>query len=311
MCDLYDELDMSLPFIPPRSRLDHLQPVGVGTPYVESQTSYVTRLAAAHHNKVSTLIKSEIGPLLKNKSFAPEKIDGKSYTFSKVVNGIDSTASDWVDVLKRLTLRTDLLFTTLLPYQNILTNNYLLHKSSAWCPACYQEWRDSDLPIYEPLLWKIQAVLVCPVHRYELQDTCPHCWKKQSHLSPLCRPGLCSHCKGWLGGRHEYPIRQNARQSLWYAETVADLLEMAPSLSNFPGQDAVADFIEHLINTCTKGSQGAFCKVVKISREAISAWKRGDYVPQLPAILWITFVMQVPIKVMLENWNLKQNERCQ
>lgn len=36
--------DLSRPKIPPRSRLYHLEPVGVGTPYVESLTGYMARL---------------------------------------------------------------------------------------------------------------------------------------------------------------------------------------------------------------------------------------------------------------------------
>lgn len=44
----YEEWDMNIPAIPPRSRLYRLEPVGIGTPYVESLTSYIARLAAEH-----------------------------------------------------------------------------------------------------------------------------------------------------------------------------------------------------------------------------------------------------------------------
>lgn len=42
--------------IPTRTRYYSLDPVGIGTPLVESMTSYVVRLAAEHRFKVSTLI---------------------------------------------------------------------------------------------------------------------------------------------------------------------------------------------------------------------------------------------------------------
>jgi len=59
----YEEWDMTIPPLPSRSRLYCLEPAGIGTPYVESLTSYITRLAATHHISPTTLIKREILPL--------------------------------------------------------------------------------------------------------------------------------------------------------------------------------------------------------------------------------------------------------
>ena len=44
----YEEWDVSIPPIPPRSRLYRLEPIGIATPYVESLTSDITRLAGEH-----------------------------------------------------------------------------------------------------------------------------------------------------------------------------------------------------------------------------------------------------------------------
>ena len=44
------------------SRLFHLQPMGVGTPYVESLTSYIKRLAEAHSVSPGVLLSKEILP---------------------------------------------------------------------------------------------------------------------------------------------------------------------------------------------------------------------------------------------------------
>src|SRR5688572_20379032 len=43
-----EEWDMSTQLISPRSKLYRLEPIGVGTPYVESLSSYFRRLADAH-----------------------------------------------------------------------------------------------------------------------------------------------------------------------------------------------------------------------------------------------------------------------
>ncbi len=59
----YPEWDVSLPTIPLRSRCYHLEPIGIGSPWVESLTGYVARLAETHHVKPKTLIMYEILPL--------------------------------------------------------------------------------------------------------------------------------------------------------------------------------------------------------------------------------------------------------
>ena len=55
---------MTSPALPPRSRLYHLAPIGVGTPNVESLTGYVARLAEAHNVHTRTLMARELLPLL-------------------------------------------------------------------------------------------------------------------------------------------------------------------------------------------------------------------------------------------------------
>jgi hypothetical protein len=44
----YEMWDITSPDLPPCSRLYPLEPIGVGTPLVESLTGYIARLAEAH-----------------------------------------------------------------------------------------------------------------------------------------------------------------------------------------------------------------------------------------------------------------------
>ena len=70
--DTIDELwDLKPPTFSPRSRLFHLVPIGIGTPHVESLTSYVSRLAVAHSVPPGTLLAIEIGPKRQNKLSSP------------------------------------------------------------------------------------------------------------------------------------------------------------------------------------------------------------------------------------------------
>jgi len=55
-----DSWDLLPVAIPARSRLHSIEPIGVGTPFVESLTGYMIRLAAAHAVRVSDLIEHEL-----------------------------------------------------------------------------------------------------------------------------------------------------------------------------------------------------------------------------------------------------------
>src|SRR5260370_16980864 len=61
--ETYKEWDVTLPLILPRSCLYSLEPIGVGTRYVESFTSYVARLAGRHSVTPKALITRVILPL--------------------------------------------------------------------------------------------------------------------------------------------------------------------------------------------------------------------------------------------------------
>lgn len=50
----YDLWNLAPRALPPRSRLYSLQPMAIGTPRVESLTSYIMRLAEAHTVSVRT-----------------------------------------------------------------------------------------------------------------------------------------------------------------------------------------------------------------------------------------------------------------
>jgi len=57
---LFESWDCRPATVPPRSRLYSLKPMGIGTPFVESLTGYVSRLADAHAVSVGNLVGREL-----------------------------------------------------------------------------------------------------------------------------------------------------------------------------------------------------------------------------------------------------------
>jgi len=55
MAAILESWDLTVPGVPPRARFYPLEPIGIGTPLVESLTSYLLRLAEAHGVPVGVL----------------------------------------------------------------------------------------------------------------------------------------------------------------------------------------------------------------------------------------------------------------
>jgi hypothetical protein len=177
--------EMSLPDFPARSKLYCLAPLGLGSPLVESLTSYLCRLAYEHHVEVGTLVQRSIAPMLDKHYIADTHGRGVSsfLRYAGPINGNGPMASDWVGTLEALTLRADPAQLTLLVGTDVLSQRDLLQPIRQWCPRCYDAWRRQGAIIYEPLLWSINGIAVCPEHSRHLERRC-HTVLHLSHGSP-------------------------------------------------------------------------------------------------------------------------------
>jgi hypothetical protein len=103
----YELWDLTKPVVLPRSRLYHLEPVGVGTAYVESLTGYIARLAESHCLLPGVLICKEIAPSVKKVFVKKRDSRGLRALFDRAtaLNGIGSIACDFAQALETLTLR--------------------------------------------------------------------------------------------------------------------------------------------------------------------------------------------------------------
>src|ERR1044071_3182233 len=80
---------------PPRSRLYHLAPIGVGTPHVECLSGYAARLADEHSTTLYYLFSREVAPLINKPGTISLRVSFAS--FAKAVNGLGTIAADLVE----------------------------------------------------------------------------------------------------------------------------------------------------------------------------------------------------------------------
>src|SRR5262249_33643581 len=143
--------DLTLPVLEPCSRLYRLEPIGIGSPMVESLTGYVARLAEAHRVTPWTLYRHEIAPLM-NRPRIRSMTLSESARFLKGINGAWALAVDFTTVMESLTKRQGLRHLTLLNWA-ALRKSGMLRPMRAWCSDCLRVWSSTGKPIYEPLLW--------------------------------------------------------------------------------------------------------------------------------------------------------------
>ncbi|WP_129125941.1 TniQ family protein [Geomonas oryzae] len=270
-----------------RSRLYHLLPIGVGTAQVESLTGYIVRLAEAHCVPVMTLIAKEIAPMA-NAAYLREKELRGFNKFSRMINGFGVVAATFKDALESLTLRKDLMYLTLLPWQKVMTNKCLLRQSQAWCPECYEEWKDAGKIIYFPLLWALNMITICPVHSRELIMECPFCKCNLYFIDSYSRAGFCSKCGYWLGktchsNNKVITITQETAllERVWTANSFGDLLKTAPISVSLPVREQISFSLVRCIQQVTEGNTYEFARFVGLNKNMLGDWRLGRHIPQV------------------------------
>lgn len=149
------------------SRLYSIAPLYIGSSGIESLTSYISRLALSHRVYPGILMKTIINSLA-NKQYSSNNIY-QIYNHTAIVNGTGIMTSDLSDVLIKLTHQKDLHLLNLTSLSKLLPSRRLMNRHRSWCPHCYEEWRTYNFKIYDPLLWAIKTVKVCPKHHVPLE----------------------------------------------------------------------------------------------------------------------------------------------
>src|SRR5579862_4776701 len=96
--------------VPVRSRLYHLEPIGLGTAMVESLSGYISRLAHQHCVWVRDLLLRELLPHL-GKGYLLHKQNQNISAFWKdvpAINSVNASTHGWIQVLEKLTLSSNL-----------------------------------------------------------------------------------------------------------------------------------------------------------------------------------------------------------
>lgn len=294
------------------------EPLGQGTPLVESFTSYVERLALANRLLVRDVLSYALNAAGRKGSIAGAGLPGGFWNVSTYwLNG--PSASDrkersrrCVRAVSRLTNRSDLKFLTLLPWVSLFSRRALLRRQRAWCPDCHRDWLSQGRPVYSPLLWAVEAVLVCPVHERPLSLHCPNpaCGRPQRLLDAHSRPGYCSHCNTPLDHRaRECDLTISSHHAAhdwlyWIAHVVGEMLAASPALGAGLPARTLADVVNSLVKTHGGGSLAGLCHRLSLSvvGSTVGGWTAGTQRPRLDQWLELACRLQTtPLALLTQS----------
>jgi len=302
---IYDSWDLARPPIAPRARLYPLQPIGLGTSRCESFTSYIARLATAHSLTVYLLSVHELIPkALQYVASASNKqgVVAGQRQYQMAINGRGQTARKWVNLIERLTAQQSLSALTMLPWQAVIADKFLLRRVRAWCPKCLDELKRKKRIIYESLGWALAAVNICVDHGIKLETRCPHCERVSSPFSGKLMTGRCSRCLGWLGNSsfgmsaHE-PI--DNKHDLWVARQLGQLIAAGYQLDGCMIPQRFSNFLATYPNRVCNGNATAFARFLGISPHLYHDWRSMKAVPHINCLLKVCYRSSVSLVRLL------------
>ncbi|MBT2643432.1 TniQ family protein [Bacillus sp. ISL-41] len=269
-----------------RSALYNLEPIGIGTPYVESLTSYISRLALKHNVTISSLIKGVFAQTT-NKMYLKNNLSqGIFGDTAQYINGNSRVSSEYVDVFERLTSRSDLQQLTMSSWTGIFSKN-VVGKYRKWCPVCLKEWEDENKDLYEPLIWYISDITMCDKHIVELQEKCPNCNKMLPYIHGNFIVGQCQYCLTSLGNKFEGKIIDSVtNEEKFIIDSYKQLIEKSSSVNVLPTKESIGISL-YKIMTALKFNNTNFAKFLNVSISTLSCWLSNRHIPSPESLLKI------------------------
>lgn len=300
----------------PRSVLHALEPIGLGTPEVESLTSYFCRLANSHActtNDLTQLIIDKVAPGRWN-TFQADDGRSRFVWYERSVSGIGEGALTWASILSELTGRSGLDRLTLLPLRSILAPKALMAQQARWCPHCFDEDQKAGRTPYFRLAWDIGVNKVCTRHGVELTAQCGHCQHTnvRSH-SNFVVPGWCTACDHFLGYPRitgpKKPESDEHQVLMDQSERIGELLAASSSGAEFAGlvkADSMHSAIEKLTEELDGGVCAHFAKRLGVRKSTIHHWKTVRAPLTLDALTRVSIHCNVSLPELvqgnLEKW---------
>jgi len=256
-----------------------IEPIGIGTPYVESLMGYIMRLAAAHMVGTSDLMHHIITAAYTSHAAQIGKLNASI----REINGMSEYASAMVNALEQLTGQEGLSLLTMLPFKGLFSNYLLTSPDAGYCAYCFREQREAGRPAYIQLLWHLNPFKYCVEHRSRLNQQCPYCEYYRPTLNSV--PGYCCRCGEWLGSLDDYKGPSKNEDGPKY-DFPHRLLARSKEFDETKPIPTFPSLMKYLVgNRVRIKNNGGMARVIQIKSSTIESWIAGDRRPTMITVL--------------------------
>jgi len=173
---------------------------------------------------------------------------------------------------------------------------------------CLADTQRAGTVAYEPLLWAIRFVRLCPRHQNILEEICPHCHGSSFPLAANSRPGFCLRCKHWLGSAacdktdaQAASLRQcELEYEIWLGEQMGDMLALAPQLEGLPLGSRLRNNLVSYVDQLAAGNFEEFCRITKTPRIFLRGVMIEKHRSRADLLLRLCYSLRIPVRKLLQ-----------
>ena len=281
----------------PRVPLYGRFPFGHGTYLTESLTSFVTRLAHARSLPTTDVVEHLAFPLMPRP--LSRNVGWYLNRGAASLDALGESAHSFVAAVEALTGQSGLTLHTMLPWARFLNVNHsgALHRGSKrWCSRCFEFWDQHGITPWEPLIWQVNIVRRCPVHRTVLSELCPSCGKPQPVVNKRVPAGICTSCGTPLhegdpllrSSDVEPAFGSDECWEYWYALGVARMLTVQSKMNESASSFGFVRLVVEAVEEFGDGKSQKLAKHLGLSYTLINRITTEGYLPRLEYFLTVT-----------------------
>ncbi|MFD2655508.1 TniQ family protein [Gracilibacillus thailandensis] len=304
LSSLTDEQGKVENFLSSRTELYNIKPIGIGTPYVESLSSYISRIAEDHNLAVSALLSKVIAPMLNIDYLKDQLSQGIIKDTSHFINENSPVTLEYSNALELLTSRDDLRSLTMLNWQGIFSKK-LFSRYRKWCPICLNKIKSNSKIIYEPLIWYISDIKKCEVHEVVLHDKCSNCKRNLPFLHKKLMVGYCQYCGSWLGDNLVFNKKNLTEEDTFIYQNYKELLANSSKQSIYPTRVFISNFLNRLMKKLDIRSVAKLANILELNPGTVNSWVKGRRQPSSESLLKIARKIGLTIYEMIYDNNKK------
>ncbi|MFC0416996.1 TniQ family protein [Cytobacillus solani] len=263
-----------------RSILYSVEPIGVGTPYVEGLASYISRLAINHNVSMSVLITEVITQNINIVYLKNEQNKGSILSdTNRFINENSLITLEFTNTIAKLTNRRDIHYLTMINWKGIFNNN-IRETSRKWCPSCLNQMLFKSEVVYEPLLWCLSDIKKCDIHENRLENKCPSCKRELPFIHSRLEVGRCQYCRAWLGDTGDSSVKDPLSDKEKFINlNYMQLIETGPSLEYYPTKGSFGYRLNQIKTSLGFKSTAEFAEYLGFPQTTVWGWINNKYVP--------------------------------